>query len=63
MYGYVRDAYYNFRFKTKAAVTTPKQLAISLSLANDMELSAKQDNFGSRSAFVSHEQEITLSEG
>ena len=28
--GYLRDAYYNFRFKARQGVTTPKQLAASL---------------------------------
>ena len=28
--GYLRDAYYNFRFKARQGVTTPKQIAVSL---------------------------------
>lgn len=29
IYGFLRDAYYNFKFKTRSDVTTPKQLAMT----------------------------------
>ena len=30
IYGYLKDTYYNFKFKQRGGVTTPKQLAMSL---------------------------------
>ena len=29
IYSFLRDAYYNFRFKSRSGVTTPKQLAMT----------------------------------